>query len=1022
MHRRTFVTRAVASAAAVAFLASPAAASAAPDPAPGGGTGVQPSTAADRNRSELQAARTLDPADKITPAATKAFRAKSETDFWLRFAGETDLSAAGGITSWSERGEYVRDTLVAAAEASQEQAIAALEKSGTEYTSYWASNAILVEDGSLDQAVDLAADIQVLEVRPTMRHAVDEPETTDGAVPNAAASSTYGIRAINADDMWNLGFTGDGVVVAGLDTGVSRTHPALAAQYRGATTGSNYNWFDAARVGDSSPSDDHGHGTHTMGTMVGTDDGSMNIGVAPGAEWIAANGCAAGCSDAALIASGQWLLEPTRLDGTGADAGKRPHVINNSWGLSFSTDPFMEDVISAWEAAGMFSTWANGNDGEFGCESSGSPGARTLSYSVGAFAPSGAIASFSSRGPGQSGTVKPDIAAPGQTVRSAVPGGGFEQWDGTSMAAPHVAGAVALLWDAVPELVGDVTGTRAILDGSARDVRDVTCGGTTDDNNVWGEGKLDVLAAYQLATKLAFDAAPEPVVSGAEAKVGVQLTATVPAWSPAATFTYQWRRDGAKILGATGSTYTPRGADGGARLSVTVLGNATGRTPTARTSAETAEIAPTAITASDPTISPTAKVGTTLYAKSGTWTSGTRFTYQWFANGTPITGATGFTFVPTSVHRGKQLTVTITGKRPGYVTEARTSPAVPVGYGTFSMAGPRISGMSNPGATVAVVAPPATPARTSTTYQWKIDGRNISGATGSRFTIPASYDGRRLTVTVTGKRPGITTKSVTSAHSTVDRKFSSSPSPTISGTARVGGKLTAKVGSWSPSPSFTYQWFADSVPIRGATSSTYTLKGAQQGKKISVAVTARKYGYATAVRSGGPTSAVGRPATAIPANGYLVGSDRPAAGTYVAAAGARGCSWVRESQSAVLGANYGSGQRIATVKSTDYGFFSDECGPWVRYYPGTRAPRTSTSAHGVYMLGDQLQRGTYVTAGPANPNTSPCYYAIIGDEFTGLESRANLLSYGTLTDPRTITLPSDAKGFETMNCTWRRVG
>ncbi|MFD7310854.1 S8 family serine peptidase [Promicromonospora sp. NPDC059942] len=1016
MSRRTLVTRAVASAATVAFLASPAAAVAAPDPANEDGPASRPSAAPQVARSAV------DPADKITTAATKAFRAEEETDFWLRFAGETDLSAAGGITSWSERGDYVYETLKAAADASQEQAIAALEESGTEYTSYWATNAILVEDGSLALATDLAADAQVLEVRPTTRHALEEPESTDGAAPDAAATSTYGIKAINADDMWAAGFTGDGIVVAGLDTGVSRTHPALSAQYRGATSGSNYNWFDSTGAGATSPRDDNGHGTHTMGTMVGTDDGATNIGVAPGAEWIAANGCADDCADATLIASGQWLLAPTRLDGTGADPAKRPHIVNNSWGLSLSSDPFMEDVIGAWEAAGIFSTWSNGNDGELGCESSGSPGSRQASYSVGAFTQSGTIAPYSSRGPGQSGTVKPDIAAPGSKVRSAVPGGGYEQWDGTSMAAPHVAGAVALLWDAVPALVGNVPATRALLDGSAKDVNDTSCGGNADDNNVWGEGKLDVLAAYQAAQGQTFAATPAPVIHAIEPSVGGALVVDPdPVWDPVADFTYQWRRDGAMISGANKFLYQPQPADMGARITVTVVGSAEGYLPTAVTSEPTEPIGIGDLSSTAPTISPTAKVGTTLYAKSGTWTSGTTFTYQWFANGTAISGATGFTFVPTSTHRGKQLTVTLSGKRAGYTPESRTSPAVTVGYGAFVMAAPRISGMSYPGATVSAVAPPATPARTTTTYQWKIDGKNISGATKSTFKIPTSYDGRKLTVTVTGKRPGISTKSVTSAHSTVDAKFSASPTPTISGSARVGAKLTVKTGTWKPSPAFTYQWLADSVPISGATSSSYTVKGPQLGKKISVVVTARKFGYATVVRTGGPTGAVAKPATAIPANGgFLVGGNNVTPGTYVAQAGTRFCAWQRESRTEVLGWDYGFGQRIAAVKSTDYGFWSDECGAWSKYYSGMAAPKTRTFNNGVYVLGDQLQRGTYVTTGPVGGEGSSCYYAVL-KEFTADASRDQLVESGSVTEPTTVTLPSTAKGFETANCTWQRV-
>ncbi|MDR7382349.1 S8 family serine peptidase [Promicromonospora iranensis] len=1015
-------SRALASATVLALLAVPSPAVAAPDPGdPADGRSSGPAAQARPG--------TVDPADKITPAATKAFRARGATDFWLRFADKPDLTATEAITSWEERGEYVYDTLVATADAAQERAIAELEESGAEYTSYWASNAILVEDGSLDQAVELAANAEVLEVRPTTRHALPEPETKEAPAPTAAAKSTYGIRAINADDMWNRGFTGDGVVVAGLDTGVGRNHPALAKQYRGATSGSDYNWFDAAKVGAGVPRDGDGHGTHTMGTMVGTDDGAMNIGVAPGAQWVATNGCADDCSDAALIASGQWFLAPTRTDGTAPDPARRPHVVNNSWGLSFSTDPFMEDVISAWEAAGIFSAWANGNEGEFGCESSGSPGARQISYSVGAFTPSGAIASFSSRGPGQSGTVKPDIAAPGETVRSAVPGGRYEQWSGTSMAAPHVAGAVALLWDAVPELVGDVTRTRAILDGSAADVRDTSCGGTTDDNNVWGEGKLDVLAAYELAQAQAFAASPEPVVSGAQSKVGVQLTATVPAWSPAATFTYQWRRSpskdevGAMIPGATKATYTPKGEDAGAYLSVTVLGSADGRTPTARTSAETDVVAVGVMTAAKPTISPTARVGTTLYAKSGTWTSGTRFTYQWLANGTPIPGAKAFTFVPTSTHRGKQLTVTITGKRTGYAPETRTSSAVTVGYGTFSTRYPRIMGSPAPGQTVKASTPQWVPARSTTSYTWKIDGRVIRGANSSSFRVPSNYAaGRVLTVTVKGQRAGFTTKALQSMGYKVGKPFVKKPFPKLSGSVRVGSRLTVSPGTWSPSASLSYRWYASGKPIAGATGKAYRLKGSDHGKKIVATVTARKPGYATTSRTSTPTVAVAKPVTTmVDLELYDVGRGGIAPGTYVVSAGSRECSWERGSGWDALGSGIGSGPRITTLQSTDDYFFSLECGRWSKYYSGMAEPKTRTFNNGVYVLGDQLQRGTYVTSGPAVATAGSCRYAFLA-AFTGNLNGSNVVASGSTDASRTITVPAAAKGFETSNCSWQRVG
>lgn len=1033
MHPRTRrLSRTLASATALALLAVPGTAVAAPGPAPfpPAAAGDAPRGTSDAGASGSAAGRVVpgavDPADKIAPAAARAFDARGTTDFWLRFDDEPDLSAAAGITDWAERGQYVYDTLTAAAETAQARTIAALEESGTAYTSYWATNAILVEDGSLDQAVELAAATEVVEVRATTQHAVEEPESTQAAEPTAAGSPTYGIKAINADDMWNAGFTGAGIVVAGLDTGVSRSHPALSAQYRGAATSSNYNWFDAARVGAGAPRDDHGHGTHTMGTMVGTGNGTTSIGVAPGARWIAANGCADACLDSWLVAAGEWILAPTRTDGSAPDPSKRPHIVNNSWGMSRTSDPFMEDVITAWEAAGIFSTWSNGNDGEWGCESSGSPGARQASYSVGAFSSAGSIAAFSSRGPGQGGAVKPDIAAPGVDVLSAVPGGGYERWSGTSMAAPHVSGAVALLWDAVPGLVGNVPLTRAFLDGSARDVNNTACGGTADDNNVWGEGKLDVLAAYRLADDATFTTTT-PTISGT-AKVGTPLTATVDAWTPeATTLRYQWRRDtdpgddepGSMISGATSPTYTPKGRDAGATLSVTVVGATDGYVPATVTSAPTAVVQRTAIKATNPAISGTVRVGSTLRALSGSWTSGTRFTYQWKANGAAISGATKFTFTPRASDRGKQLTVTITGTRRGYDGATRTSAAKTVGYGAFTQGRPRLIGSPVPGSTVRISAPPSVPTASSTTYQWRVDDWPLKGATKSSYTIPSGWKGRTLSVSVTRKGTGWTTKTVTSTGRTVGARFTSIPRPRITGTARVGSTVRVDAGTWRPSAYRTYQWYSDGRPIAGATGTTYRIAGEHLGRKLTVVVTGRASGRATTDSSSAAVP-VYQPASTIPADEwwYVGGNGVPAA-TYVAK-GTRDCVWERLNDAdVVLGADWGSGQRVATAKSTDGSFRSLDCGTWVRHYPGMVTPRNTTPKDGVYVLGDQLERGTYVTPGPAAAGET-CYYSFI-KEFTGLANRSNLAGHRMVDEATTITMPSTAKGFETAGCYWYRV-
>ncbi|SEE83792.1 S8 family serine peptidase [Jiangella alba] len=471
---------------AAAFLPAPAATAAAAGLAP----------------RALATAPADDEPATIEPGLRRQLAAADTAELWVRFDDVADLAEAAAVTGWAERGAAVAQALRQTAESSQADVRARLDAEGVEYEAFWATNAIRIPDGTASLAAELAAQPEVDSLHPARAYELPEPATTPAAEARATAAAVeWGIANINADDVWEqYGATGQGITVASIDSGVQYDHPSLVAQYRGAQPDGSfdhaYNWFDARGVCDGAPCDDHGHGTHTMGTMAGDDAGGSAIGVAPGARWIATNGC---CTDEALIASGQWLLEPTDPHGEHPDAGRRPHVVNNSWGSELpSTDPFMEDISRAWAASGIFAVWANGNLGPR-CLTSSSPGSRTVNYSVGAYDVNDTIAGFSGRGTGQDGEIKPNLSAPGVDVRSAWPGGGYVDADGTSMAAPHVAGAIALAWSASPALVGDVETTVDLLDGTARDTAGDECGGTYADNNVFGEGRLDALALLDSA-------------------------------------------------------------------------------------------------------------------------------------------------------------------------------------------------------------------------------------------------------------------------------------------------------------------------------------------------------------------------------------------------------------------------------------------------------------------------------------------------------------------------------------------
>ena len=428
--------------------------------------------------------------------------ADGTTEFMVYLGQRPDLTPALSLADRTDRAQFVYDQLTTTAATSQAELTDLLDAHGASYTSFWITNAILVKGDRalLDQ---LASQRGVTEIAPVETLPLIEPVEIVPSVDRSIQAIEWGVANINADQVWtDFGVTGEGIIVATIDTGVQHTHPAVVGKYRGTHTGShNHNWFDPAGVCPvGTPCDNNGHGTHVTGTMVGDDGGANQIGVAPGAQWIAAKGCESNsCSQTSLLASGQWMVAPTDVNGNNPRPDLAPHIVNNSWGGG-GGDTWYAHIVDAWIAAGIFPMFSNGNSGP-SCLSAGSPGDYPQSYSVGAYDINNNIASFSSRGASRvDGGIKPNVSAPGVAVRSSVPTNGYANFSGTSMASPHASGVVALVWSAQPALIGDIPGTRAVLDNTARPVSNLTCGGTAENNNVWGRGRIDAHAAVTLAT------------------------------------------------------------------------------------------------------------------------------------------------------------------------------------------------------------------------------------------------------------------------------------------------------------------------------------------------------------------------------------------------------------------------------------------------------------------------------------------------------------------------------------------
>ncbi|MBN1137389.1 MAG: S8 family serine peptidase [Anaerolineae bacterium] len=423
---------------------------------------------------------------------------------------QADLSGAEALPSRAARGQYVYQALRTVAEQSQAALRADLEAWGVPYRPFFIVNAIRVTgDEVLAQRLAARPDVARVVADPEFDGLDDPPAGPPG--PAAVDAVEWNIARTNADDVWALGYTGQGIVVGSCDTGVEWQHPALVNQYRpwipGAPTRHDYNWYDSSGQ-YSEPTALGSHGTHTTGTIVGDDSAGNQIGMAPGAQWIACLADPGGAWKASnYLACWEWFLAPTRLDGADPRPDLAPHVINNSWSCPAEEgcDPdTLRDGARALYAAGIAIAKSAGNSGS-ACATITNPGHYPELLATGAFNSSDAIASFSSRGPvtvdGET-RIKPDIAAPGVGIRSSVPGGGYGSSQGTSMASPHTAGLIALLWSANPALIGDLATTYQIVESSAQPKIDLQCAPNAPGgrpNNVWGWGIIDALAAVQAA-------------------------------------------------------------------------------------------------------------------------------------------------------------------------------------------------------------------------------------------------------------------------------------------------------------------------------------------------------------------------------------------------------------------------------------------------------------------------------------------------------------------------------------------
>ena len=452
--------------------------------------------------------------------------AEGPVEFLVMLNEQADLSQASRLSDKAARGAAVVAELQETARRSQAPVLLELRRNGVEHRSYWIANLVWVRgDQKTLQALAQRADIRRIYSNPSIQLSLPvDPAASEVRIEEteqSAAGVQWNIEKVRAPEVWAQGYNGQSAVVGGQDTGYQWDHPSLINQYRGWNGGPadhNYAWHDAIHESEyppgtpnscgydlTAPCDDYGHGTHTMGTMVGDASSGTSIGMAPGAKWIGCRNMNEGVGKpSTYMECFEWFIAPTDLLGANPRADLAPDVINNSWSCPPSENcawDALQQTVENVRAAGILVVVSAGNSGS-ACQTVNDPPAiYDASFSVGASDSSDLMAGFSSRGPAVTGLVKPDITGPGVSIYSSIPNG-YGDSNGTSMAAPHVSGLAVLLISAHPELRGEVDTLEQIMRLSSVPLStSESCGGlssNTRPNNTFGWGRIDAWRAVNL--------------------------------------------------------------------------------------------------------------------------------------------------------------------------------------------------------------------------------------------------------------------------------------------------------------------------------------------------------------------------------------------------------------------------------------------------------------------------------------------------------------------------------------------